>query len=170
MTARRLSACVAVCTVALLVAGVAVAAPPGAWPNNKAELCWLAGPSGSELDEYSMVIAQITNMGNDHYLFHGQAYRVMSDTDWTALGDLQPFNGNAELDGTIVVGQLTKVEINAFHSPIMLETYTGRFWFDLGTLEGDAEGIISMCESGGDDACETQINTGPIPLTPIPCP
>jgi len=170
MTARKgfcgLAAVVTVFTVALLVATAAAAAPPGGWPNKKGELCWLANAEG----EFSLVIAQITNMGNDHYLYHGQAWRVESDTDWTPLGTLQPFSGNAEIEGSEVIGQLTKVEINQLHDPVVLETYTGIFWFELGTLEGEVEGIISMCIFGVVGDCGVQINTGRIPLRPVPCP
>ena len=175
MKAKRgfcgLAAIVAFFTVVLLVATVATAAP-GGWPKKKGERCWIAGPSGSELDEFSLVIAQVTNMGNDHYLYHGQAYRVVSDVDLTPQGLPQPFNGNAEIDGGTVIGQLTKAEIldRMAPDPDLLESYAGLFWFDKDTLEGFAEGIISTCPIGGLLPCEDQINTGPIPLMPVGCP
>jgi len=178
MTARKylcgLAYVFAVLTVALLVAAPAAAETSG-WPkkpNAQGEFCWVAGPSGSQLDEYSLVIAQITNMGNDHYLYHGQAYRVQSDIDLTRIGPLEPFNGNAEKDGSTVVGQVTKAEIldRDDPDPDMLEIYSGYYWFDLPTLEGVAEGIISTCPVGGLLPCEDQINTGPIPLMPVTCP
>ena len=99
-------------TIAVLVATV-VAAEAGGWPKNpdaQGEFCWVAGPSGSQLDEYSLVIAQITNMGNGHFLYHGKAYRVQSDIDLTRIGPLEPFNGNAEKDGSTVIGQVTKAD------------------------------------------------------------
>ena len=173
MTARKgfcgLAAVVTVFTVALLVATAAAAAPPGGWPNKKGELCWVATAIGPE---YSLVIAQITNMGNDHYLYHGQAYRLDENLDPVPDVEIQPFSGNAEIAGGTVIGQLTKVEIleRLAPDPDLLETYTGIFRFDLATLEGVAEGIISTCPVGGSPSCDSQINTGPIPLWPVPCP
>ena len=171
---RGIPAIVSVFAVSLLVA--AAAAPEsGGWPkkpNAQGEFCWVAGPSGGQLDEYSLVIAQITNMGNSHFLYHGQAYRIQSDIDLTRIGPLEPFNGNAEKDGSTVIGQVTKASIldRDDPDPDLLESYAGIYSFDLGTLGGVAEGIISTCPVGGLLPCEDQINTGPVPLTPVACP
>jgi hypothetical protein len=161
-------------TIAVLVATV-VAARPDGMPNNpdaQGEFCWVAGPAGSQLDEYSLVIAQITNMGNGHLLYHGKTYRVQSNIDLTRIGSLQAFNGSAERDGSAVIGQLTKAEIleRDDPDPDLIESYVGYLWFDLGTLEGFTEGIISTCPVGGLLPCDDQINTGPIPLMPVACP
>ena len=170
----RVVAVAMVFTIAVLVATVVAAEPEGMpkSPDAPGEFCWVAGPSGSQLDEYSLVIAQITNMGNGHLLYHGQAYRVESDIDLTRIGPLEPFNGNAERDGSSVIGQITKASIldRDDPDPDLLESYTGLYSFDLGTLEGVAEGIISTCPVGGLLPCEDQINTGPIPLMPVSCP
>jgi hypothetical protein len=88
---------VAVFLAALLVAAQAVAAP-SPWPAKKGELCWVAESPGSNGPEYSLVRAMITNMGRDHYLFHGQAYRVVSSGDLTRDGMLQALGGNVEFD------------------------------------------------------------------------
>ena len=85
---------------ALLMASQ-VDAKPNLWPKKKGELCWVADAENSSGNhEYSLVRAWITDMGNDHYLFHGQAYRVEGLDDLTKLGgyDLQALGGNVEFD------------------------------------------------------------------------
>jgi len=166
---------IAVFLAALLVAAQ-VAAAPGLWPSKKGERCWVAespsdDPSG--LDEYSLVRAMITNMGSDHYLFHGQAYRVNSPADLTSIGMLQALGGNVEFDPVenAWIGQITKTEVlDRSSDPDLLEAYVGLLIFDAATLDGEVEGVITVCKAGEENAICEIFNTGPIPLTPIQCP
>jgi hypothetical protein len=152
----------------LLVCSAASAAPP-TWPAKKGELCWEADAEG----EISLVIAQVTNMGNAHYLFHGQAYR----SDLGPPGPMQPFDGNAEIDATDpndirIVGMITKTEIRS-GSPPTLEIYSGQIDLDYETLNGAAEGIIYICDNpqtpSETPTCQF-ITTGSITMTLVDCP
>ena len=156
------------CWMTLLVCSAASAAQP-AWPAKKGELCWDANAGG----EHSLVIAQVTNMGNAHYLFHGQAYR----SDLGPPGPMQPFDGNAEIDATDpnnlrIIAMITKTEIRP-GSPGTLEIYTGQIDLDYETLNGAAEGIIYICDNP-ETPSETPtcnfITTGQISMTKVACP
>jgi hypothetical protein len=162
---------VAVFLVALLVAAQ-LAAAPSAWPKKKGELCWVATSPGPE---YSLVRAQITNMGSDHYLFHGQAYRVASPGDLTSIGMLQALGGNVEFDedGDRWIGQITKTEVLLRNPPIdpnLLEAYVGLLILDSVTLDGTVEGVITTCEAGYPNSVCGSFNTGPIAMTLTACP
>ncbi|MGB6335375.1 MAG: hypothetical protein WBG93_21500 [Thermoanaerobaculia bacterium] len=159
------------CLMTLLVCTAASAAPP-AWPSKKGELCWDANAGG----EHSLVIAQVTNMGNAHYVFHGQAYR----SDLVSPGPMQPFDGNAEIDATNpsdvrVTAMITKTEIRPVHNgnPRTLEIYSGQIDLDYDTLDGWAEGIIYICEDpqtpSETPTCKF-ITTGQISMTKVACP
>lgn len=150
-----------------LLVSEAVLAAPNAWPAKKGELCWDVNSSG----EHSMVIAQITNMGSGHYLFHGQAYRING-----VIGPLQPFSGNAEIDATDpadvrVIGMLSKTEIHANGNE--METFMGRFNLDYDDLGGTAVGITHVCDISvgvGNVTTCALINAGPVSMTLVDCP
>lgn len=136
----------------MLLGGVlatAASAAPGLWPAKKGEVCWVAEDAGGDL---SFVRAQVTNMGNDHYLFHGQAYRF-------GAIELQSFTGNAELNGDSIVGMITKMQLNG----AWLESYTGLMTFDVATLDGGANGIVSECQVADPTVCDT-FGTGVVDL------
>jgi len=165
---------VAVFLVALLVAAQ-LAAAPSAWPNKKGELCWVAESPSTSGPEYSLVRAQITNMGSDHYLFHGQAYRVDDPGDLTSIGMLQAVGGNVEFDpdGDRWIGQITKTEVllrDPPTDPNLLEAYVGLLVLDAVTLDGTVEGVITTCEAGYPNSVCGSINTGPIEMTLTACP
>jgi len=163
---------VTVFLVALLVAAQ-VAAAPSAWPNKKGELCWVAESPSSSGPEYSLIRAQITNMGSDHYLFHGQAYRVDSPVDLTSIGMLQAVGGNVEFDpdGDRWIGQITKTEVlDRSPDPDLLEAYVGLLILDSVTLDGTVEGVITTCEAGYPNSVCGSLNTGPIAMTLTACP
>lgn len=171
---RRRAKLVGITTLGLMavfVCAAAWAAPP-AWPARKGELCWEADADG----EISLVIAQVTNMGNGHYVFHGQGFR----SDIPPLGPLQPFDGSAEVDASDandirVIGMITKTEIRpaANGDPRTFEVYSGQFNLDYETLDGVAEGIIYICPMPPTQVepapCEF-ITTGEIEMTRVACP
>ena len=118
----------------------------------------------------------VTNKGNAHYLFHGQAYR----SDLASPGPMQPFDGNAEIDATDpadirVIAMITKTEIRPVHNgnPRTLEIYSGQIDLDYETLDGWAEGIIYICEDpqtpSETPTCKF-ITTGQISMTKVDCP
>ncbi len=153
------------CLVGLFVSE-AVLAAPAAWPAKKGELCWDANVNG----EHSLVIAQITNMGAAHYLFHGLAYR-----SGATPGPLQPINGNAEIDATDpddirIIGALTKTKINTDGS---MEIYTGELNLAYDGLGGTAQGIFYICDLtvpvNTPTTC-TAMNGGPAVMTLVDCP
>ena len=76
---------VAAVLLASILIAAQVSAAPGPWPSKKGELCWVATSTIPDPDEYSFVRAQVTNMGGDHYLFHGHAYRVAGLNDLTKI-------------------------------------------------------------------------------------
>lgn len=135
-----------------LGASAVTAAPKTGWPDKGGELCWVADADGEE----SYVRAQVTNMGNGHYLFHGVAYRLPD-------GALQPFDGNAELNGDSVVGTITKMELREN----TLESYSGILTFDATSLDGSGDGVITECRMTPNPQnpydC-TLLRTGPIAL------
>jgi hypothetical protein len=155
----------------LLVCTTASAAPP-TWPAKKGEPCGEADADG----EISLIIAQATNMGTAHYIFHGQAYR----SDLMPAGPMQPFDGNAEIDATNpadirVIAMITKTEIRPAENtnPRTLEIYSGQIDLDYETLDGSAEGIIYICDNP-ETQSETPtcqfITTGVIDMTLVDCP
>ena len=153
--------------VSVLIAAQ-VSAAPGLWPAKKGELCWVVTATIPEPDEYSLVRAQITNMGQDHYLFHGQAFRVNNPTDLVQSNDVQALGGNVEFDPNLDawIGQITKTEYNSG----WLEVYTGLMNLDATTLNGQVEGVITTCLAGDESEICDMLITGPITLTYIPCP
>lgn len=163
---------VAVFLVALLVAAQ-LSAAPGLWPKKKGERCWVAESPSSSGPEYSLVRAQITNMGSDHYLFHGQAYRVDDPGDLTSIGMLQAVGGNVEFDpdNDAWIGQITKTEVlDRSPNPDLLEAYVGLLVLDAVTLDGTVEGVITTCEAGYPNSVCGSLNTGPISMTLTACP
>ena len=136
-----------------LTASEALAAPAN-WPAKKGEVCWVA-EAGSEL---SFVQVQVTNMGSDHYIFHGFAYRIPG-------GILQPLDGSAEVSGDQIIGMLTKMELNDQGGETWLESYSGLMSFDLMTLDGDVDGVITECLTPPTNPSTCNVlNTGPIAL------
>lgn len=136
----------------VLAALEAYAAPPGLWPTKKGEVCWVADAAP---DERSFVKVQVTNMGSDQYVFHGFAFLLPA-------GPLQPMDGNALVSGSDIVGMITKMEQRGNR----LESYSGLMLFDLATVDGTVDGLITECETpppATGPVCNV-LNTGPIPL------